>query len=73
MAERLPPPMGKSRNRPAPADVRRKAIRKLDADIANLEKQRENLHDLLEQGVYDTDTFLERGRSIAARKKAGGG
>ena len=60
---------GEKPKQTGPADVRRKAIRKLDADIANLEKQRENLHDLLEQGVYDTDTFLERGRSIAARKK----
>lgn len=58
--------------RPQPGsaiEVRRRAIRKLDADIAALGKQRENLHDLLEQGVYDTDTFLERGRTIAARTK----
>ena len=50
-------------------EVRRRAIRKLDAEIVSLEKQRENLHDLLEQGIYDTDTFLERGRTIAARRK----
>jgi site-specific DNA recombinase len=48
-------------------EVRKLTIKKLDAEIAMLQKQRENLHDLLEQGIYDTDTFLERTRVIAAR------
>ncbi|MBR4545890.1 MAG: recombinase family protein [Oscillibacter sp.] len=47
----------------------KKAAAKLDREITNLEKQRENLHDLLERGVYDTDTFLDRSRIIAARLK----
>lgn len=49
--------------------LHKQAAAKLDREIANLEKQRENLHDLLERGVYDTDTFLDRSRIIAARLK----
>lgn len=48
-------------------DVQRKTIQQLDAELEKLRKQRDNLHDLLEQGVYDTDTFLERSRSVAGR------
>ena len=48
-------------------ELRRRAAARLEQEIANLEKQRENLHDLLERGVYDTDTFLARGRVIASR------
>lgn len=51
------------------AEARRKAIWKLDQEIAALGRQREKLYDLLERGVYDTDTFLERGRAIAARRE----
>ena len=39
----------------------------MQGEIATLEKQRDSLHDLLEQGVYDTDTFLARSKTIAAR------
>lgn len=60
---------GKEHKAGSSLDIRRKAVRKLEAEITNLEKQRESLHDFLERGVYDTDTFLERGRSIASRKK----
>ena len=47
--------------------IHRQALHKLDREIAALEKQRENLHDLLERGIYDTDTFLARGRTVASR------
>lgn len=49
--------------------AQKRAIKKLDSEIAALEKQKENLHDLLERGIYDTDTFLDRSRSIAERTK----
>ena len=32
-----------------------------------METQRDNLRDLLERGLYDAETFLERGRVIAER------
>ena len=47
--------------------VLEKSVRSLRAEIGRLCKQRDNLHDLLERGVYDTDTFLERSRKIADR------
>lgn len=33
----------------------------------SLQKQRSRLYDLLEQGIYDSDTFLERSRSLQDR------
>lgn len=35
--------------------------------LEQLSRQREKLHDLLEQQVYDIETFVERGRSINKR------
>jgi site-specific DNA recombinase len=35
--------------------------------IEDLQLQRSNLHDLLERGVYDAETFLERNRIIGER------
>lgn len=37
----------------------------IDKEISNLVKQKASLHDLLERGVYDVDTFLERSNVIA--------
>lgn len=48
-------------------EVKRKAIAKSKKDIETLSKQLARTHDLLEQGVYDTDTFLLRSRSINER------
>lgn len=47
-----------------------KAIKKSEAEVETLRKQLSRTHDLLEQGVYDTDTFLERSREITARTAA---
>lgn len=49
--------------------LKRKALKKLDAEIETLEVQRGNVHDLLEQGVYDTETFLDRVRDIGERMR----
>ena len=51
----------------SPVEIKEKAIKKAEADIVTLEKQLARTHDLLEQGVYTTDTFLERSRSISTR------
>lgn len=51
-------------------DIKRKAIIKAEKELETLSKQLARTHDLLEQGVYDTDTFLERSRSINERMTA---
>ena len=43
------------------------SISKLRKDIDLYEKQLDNLHDLLEQGVYSTDKFLERSKLLGER------
>lgn len=48
-------------------DIKQKAIKRLEDELKNLEKQRNSLYDLLEQGVYSTDTFLERSKLISER------
>ena len=48
-------------------DIKRKAIIKAEKELETLSKQLARTHDLLEQGVYDTNTFLERSRSINER------
>lgn len=42
----------------------KEAIKRLQGEIDKLARQRDSIHDLLEQGVYDVDTFLTRGRAI---------
>ncbi|MGN1016238.1 MAG: recombinase family protein [Faecousia sp.] len=42
----------------------KEAIKRLQGEIDKLARQRDSIHDLLEQGVYDVDTFLSRGRAI---------
>jgi chromosome segregation ATPase len=36
-------------------------------EIAQLETQKSNLHDLLEQKVYDVDTFIDRQQKLVER------
>lgn len=48
-------------------DAQKQAIKKVEGEIATLEKQRDTMHDLLEQGIYDTDTFLSRSKVISSR------
>jgi site-specific DNA recombinase len=43
------------------------AIQNLVQQEKNLETQKGNLHDLLEQGVYDVQTYIERSNNIAKR------
>lgn len=45
------------------------SIKKLQKDIEVYEKQLDNLHDLLEQGVYSTDKFLERSKLLGEKIK----
>lgn len=49
--------------------IRRNAIKKTDEEIAMLENQLGNVHDLLERGIYDTEKFLDRTRELGERIK----
>lgn len=54
--------------------VREKALASAEAELRKLQQQLERTHDFLEQGIYDTDTFLSRSRmlsdKIAAAKES---
>ena len=49
------------------SELYRKALAGLQYELAETDKQRNNLHDLLERGVYDVDTYLERSNVIATK------
>jgi len=48
-------------------DIKRRAAKHLEAELLRLDKQLDNIHDLLEQGVYSTEKFLERSRLLAEK------
>lgn len=45
-----------------------KQIQAINNEINKLDKQSDSLHDFLEQGVYDVNTFMDRQKKINARK-----
>ena len=45
-------------------EVKKQAIKKLEDEISGLNKQLNNIHDFLEQGVYSAETFMERSKII---------
>ncbi len=47
--------------------IMQKSLKKIEAEIATLEKQLGATHDFLEQGIYTTEQFLERSRTISER------
>lgn len=49
--------------------IHRSALKNLKTELTELEKQKNNLHDFLERGVYDIDTFIERYDNITNRIK----
>lgn len=51
------------------SDVVKKAITAAKKELSELYKQRNNLHDLLERGVYDIPTFLDRSKNLSERIK----
>lgn len=48
-------------------DDTRQAIQAIEKQISTAKAQDDKLHDLLEQGVYDTDTFLRRHAALTQR------
>jgi site-specific DNA recombinase len=45
-------------------------IEKKNGELAELDSQKSRLHDFLERGVYDIDTFMERQQNLTARINA---
>ncbi|SMB95571.1 Site-specific DNA recombinase [Desulfonispora thiosulfatigenes DSM 11270] len=48
-------------------EIKRKAIFNLEKELDQLENQKEKLHDFLERGIYDEETYLERSQNLATR------
>lgn len=48
-------------------ELAEKAIKNYEDELSTLNKQLDNLHNLLEQGVYDTNTFLDRSKILSDR------
>ncbi len=53
-----------------PEDPSAMQRRQLNQQLTTLRSQQERLHDFLEQGIYDADTFLTRNRALNERIKA---
>lgn len=53
------------RNDNLEVDIITNSIKDIDIELETLSKQLNNLHDLLEQGIYTTDIFLERSKIIS--------
>lgn len=49
--------------------VKKSTISKLEKEIETINSQIQKTFDLLEQGIYDTETFSERNTHLAGRKK----
>lgn len=49
--------------------IKENALRRLISEYATLSTQLDNTHDLLEQGIYSTDQFLDRSRKLSERMK----
>jgi len=47
--------------------VLEKAVENLQKELLELENQKNSLHDFLERGIYDVDTYLERSQNLATR------
>ncbi len=48
-------------------EVKRAAVRSLERELKDLETQKGRLHDFLERGIYDEETFLERSQNLSER------
>lgn len=45
------------------AELKEKALKNAQNELKDLEKQRDNIYDLLEKGAYTTEVFLERSKN----------
>lgn len=53
-----------------PFEFLEKSLDRLNKELKDLNGQKNRLHDLLEQGIYDTQTFLERSNILGQRLEA---
>jgi hypothetical protein len=51
-------------------DTLNSALKRIELELETLNKQYSNIHDLLEQKIYTTDTFLERSKSLSEKIQA---
>lgn len=49
------------------SEIKKTLIGQLEKDQVELEAQKNRLHDFLERGIYDEETFLERSKNLAER------
>lgn len=47
--------------------IKQNALKNLERELKELEKQKGRLHDFLERGIYDEETYLERSQNLAER------
>ena len=57
----------KDNSRSTELSIIKNSINKIDKELENLYSQSNRLHDLLEQGIYSTEEFLERRKVINQR------
>lgn len=48
-------------------EIKQKSLQKQKKELDTMYKQLSSVHDFLEQGIYDTDTFLERSRQLSEK------
>lgn len=58
----------KAPDAPVDTSMYTEAINRAESELKTLYGQISRLHDFLEQGIYDTDTFLQRNSELSARK-----
>ncbi|MET3937221.1 site-specific DNA recombinase [Paenibacillus sp. PvP094] len=51
-------------------DVYISALKTIEKELSDISTQMDNLHDLLEQGIYSTEMFLERSKKLSERMAA---
>ena len=47
--------------------IKEKALQNLKKELKELDQQKDRLHNLLEKGIYDNTTYLERSKKLAER------
>lgn len=48
-------------------NIKKHALKNLERELSELEKQKSRLHDFLERGTYDEQTYLERAKVLSER------
>jgi hypothetical protein len=54
-------------NESSTIELKETTLNNLSQELKNLESQKGRLHDLLERGIYDENTYLERSQHVANR------